>query len=441
MGQIKLNTTIPGPNSQALLKRRQGAVPNGISTNIPIGAADASGALVTDLDGNCFIDLAGGIGTLNVGHSPTAVIEALKAQLDHFIHPVFPVSMYESYIQLAEKLNSIVPGRFPKKTIFLNSGAEAVENAIKIARRYTGRPGVISFERGFHGRTYMTMSLTGKVKNFKKGFGPMVADVYKVPYPYGLRDGRKDEELLDHFRRLFQTDVDPEDIAAIIMEPVQGEGGLVVPSAYFVSSIRDICDKHGIVFIADEIQTGFARTGKMFAMEHFPVEPDITVLSKSIAAGIPLAAVTGRADIMDAPKQKELGSTLGGSPLGCAAALKVLEIIEKENLINRAEEIGRQIKDCLESLSPFIGEVRGLGAMIGVEIVKDQTTLEPYPNMAKQIVKRCYENGVFVLTAGADGNVLRLLPPLVITDEQLTEALDVLESVLTELERDIAAQL
>nr|WP_244943908.1 4-aminobutyrate--2-oxoglutarate transaminase [Siminovitchia fortis] len=437
---IKLNTSVPGPNSQALMKRRQEAVPNGLSTNIPIGTLEASGALVTDVDGNQFIDLAGGIGTLNVGHSPAPVVEALKTQLDDFIHPVFPVSMYDSYIQLAEKLNSLMPGNSPKKTIFLNSGAEAVENAIKIARRYTGRPGIISFERGFHGRTYMTMSLTGKVKNFKAGFGPMPSDVYKVPYPYELRDSRKDEELLDHFSNLFQTGVDPEDIAAIIMEPVQGEGGLVVPSAEFVSGIRKICDKYGFVFIADEIQTGFARTGKLFAMEHFNIEPDLTVLSKSIGAGIPLAAVTGKADIMDAPKPKELGTTLGGSPLGCVAALKVLEMIEKENLADRAEEIGRQVKSRLESLSPYIGEVRGLGAMIGIEIVKDKTTMEPDPALVKQIVKKCYENGVFILTSGAFGNVIRLLPPLVITDEQLTEALDVMENVLAEMKQNTVAQ-
>ncbi len=434
MSFIELKTAIPGPKSLDLLKQRQDAVPNGISTNIPIGVLSASGALIRDVDGNRLIDLAGGIGTINVGHSPSDIVEALKEQLDHFIHPVFPVTMYETYIKLAEKLNDLVPGKFPKKTIFFNSGAEGVENAIKIARRHTGRPGVISFERGFHGRTFMTMSLTGKVKDFKQGFGPMATDVYRVPYPYSYRDEQTDEELLNHFQRLFQVSVDPQDIAAIIMEPVQGEGGLVVPSSEFVKGVRELCNDHGIVLIADEVQTGFARTGKLFAMEHFGVEADITVMSKSIAAGIPLAAVTGKADIMDSPKLKELGTTLGGSPLGCVAALKVLEIIEKENLANRAERIGRQIKNRLEHSSPFIGEIRGLGAMIGIEMVKDQETMAPYPEIVKQMVKKCYENGVIILTSGAYGNVIRLLPPLVITDEQLSEALDVLENVLSELE-------
>lgn len=433
MAFIDLKTTIPGPQSKELARKRQEAIPNGISTNIPIGVAEASGALITDLDGNRLIDLAGGIGTLNVGHSPAEVIEALKEQLDKFIHPVFPVTMYDSYIKLAEKLNELVPGSFAKKTIFFNSGAEAVENAVKIARRHTGRPGIISFERGFHGRTYMTMSLTGKVKNFKKGFGPMASDVYKVPYPYDLRDQRSDEELLEYFQKLFQTGVDPEDIAAIIMEPIQGEGGLVVPSSAFVQGIRDICDHHGIVFIADEIQTGFARTGKMFAMEHFGTDPDITVMSKSIAAGIPLAAVTGRADIMDSPQPKELGTTLGGSPLGCVAALKVIDMIEKDDLSSRAEEIGKQIRKRMEHISPSVGEVRGRGAMIGIEIVKDD--LEPNPQLTRQIVKNCYERGVIILTSGAGGNVIRLLPPLVITDEELAEALDVVENVMMQLEQ------
>lgn len=432
MGFIELKTAIPGPKSLDLLRQRQAAVPNGISTNIPIGVLEASGALITDVDGNRLIDLAGGIGTLNVGHSPSEIIDALKDQLNHYIHPVFPVNMYESYIQLAEKLNDIVPGEFPKKTIFFNSGAEGVENAIKIARRYTGRPGIISFERGFHGRTFMSMSLTGKVKDFKKGFGPMATDVYRVPYPYGYRDGQTDEEMLNHFHRLFQASVDPLDVAAIIMEPVQGEGGLVVPSAGFVKRVRELCNEYGIVFIADEVQTGFARTGKLFAMEHFDVQADITVMSKSIAAGIPLAAVTGKADIMDSPKLKELGTTLGGSPLGCVAALKVLEIIKQENLTSRAEQIGKQIKKRLIRSSPYIGEIRGLGAMIGIEIVKDKDTMEPYPDMVKQIVKKCYENGVMILTSGTYGNVIRLLPPLVITDEQLTEALDVLDNVLAD---------
>lgn len=434
MGFIKIRTDIPGPKSAGLLKQREDHIPRGISTNVPIEVIEAKGALIRDVDGNQFIDLASGIGSLNVGHSHPEVVKVLKDQADHFIHPVFPVTMYKSYVQLAEKLNEIIPGNFPKKTIFLNSGAEGVENAIKIARRYTNRPAIISFERGFHGRTFMTMSLTGKVKNFKKGFGPMATDIYRLPYPYYYRDSLSDKELLQSFQQLFQTTVDPHDIAAIIMEPVQGEGGLVTPSIDFVKGIRKWCSQYGIVFIADEVQTGFARTGKLFAMEHFDVAADITVTSKSIAAGLPLAAVTGKAEIMDSPLPKELGTTLGGNPLGCVAALKVLEIIEKEKLVDRAEAIGVQIKDRLKNISKYIGDVRGLGAMIGIEFVKNQISKEPYPELVKKIIRRCYENGVIVLAAGSHGNVIRLLPPLVISDEQLTEALDVFVSVLKEVE-------
>lgn len=436
MGFIKIKTAIPGPGSVKLLKQREESVPRSISTNIPIEVSEAYGAIVKDVDGNQFIDLAAGIGSLNVGHAHPEVAKVLKEQLDHFIHPVFPVTMYKSYVQLAAKLNKIIPGDFTKKTVFFNSGAEGVENAIKIARRYTNRPGIISFERGFHGRTFMTMSLTSKVKDFKKGFGPMATDIYRLPYPYDYRDNHTDEELLQNFQRLFQTSVDPNDIAAIIMEPVQGEGGLVVPSAHFVKGVRELCSQYGIVLIADEVQTGFARTGKLFAMEYFDVAADITVTSKSIAAGLPLAAVTGRAEIMDSPNPKELGTTLGGNPLGCTAAIKVLEIIEKENLAHRAVSIGKQIKGRLENASKLIGEIRGLGAMIGIEFVKDPLLKEPYPEIVKKIVKRCYESGVIVLTAGAFGNVIRLLPPLVITDEQLAEALEVFANILEELEKE-----
>lgn len=441
VGYIDIKTEIPGPLSKNLQDKRKSNVVRGIATNVPIEVEKASGALITDKDGNVFIDLAAGIGSLNVGHSHKDVVEALKDQLDCFINPAFPVAMYDSYIQLSEKLNTLVPGKTPKKTILFNSGAEAVENAIKIARRYTKRSGIISFERGFHGRTFMTMTLTSKVKPFKKGFGSMATDVYRLPYSYSFRDSRTDKELLLAFDNLFQTTVDPSDVAAVIMEPVQGDGGFVVPSKEFVKGVRELCSHHGIVLIADEVQTGFARTGKLFAMEHFDVEADITVMGKSIGAGIPLAGVTGKVEVMDAPEAKELGTTLGGNALGCVAGLKVIEIIEKNQLIKRAQEIGKQIRSTFGFQSNYIGEVRGLGAMIGIEFVKDKETKEPYPELVKKIIQSCHQNGVIVITAGAYGNVIRLLPPLVITNEQLQEALGVIVKVIKELENEVTVSL
>jgi 4-aminobutyrate aminotransferase/(S)-3-amino-2-methylpropionate transaminase len=398
---------------------------------------EAEGALVTDIDGNRFIDLAGGIGSLNTGHSTRAIIDALKNQLDDYINPAFPVMMYDSYIELAEKLNQRVPGEFSKKTVLFNSGAEANENAIKIARRFTKRSGVITFERAFHGRTFMTMSMTSKVKGFKKGFGSMPSEVYHLPYPYPYRSSQTTAEILDAIQNLFQMTVDPSEIAAIVLEPVQGDGGIVVPNKEFFEGIRELCDQHGIVFIADEVQTGFARTGKFFAMEHFGVAPDLTVMGKSIGAGIPLSAVTGKAEIMDAPEKKELGSTLGGNPLGCIAGIKVIEEIENNNLIGRAEEIGNMIRSKLDFSSNHIGEVRGLGAMVGIEFVKDLETKEPYPEFVKKVVKKCHESGVIIITAGARGNIIRLLPPLVINDKQLNEALDVIIDHIKQLENEM----
>lgn len=434
MQHIQLNTEIPGPQSRALMAERQEAVARGAATTVPVFVQSGKGALLTDVDGNCLIDLAGGIGSLNVGHSPSQLVEALKEQLDAYIHPIFHVALYEPYIRLAQKLNELVPGTLPKKTVFFNSGAEAVENAIKIARRYTGRKAILSFERAFHGRTLLTMSLTSKVKSFKQGFGPMATDIYKLPYPYTYRQSVTDKQLLQQFETLFQYQVAPEDVAAVMMEPVQGDGGIMVASPEFVAGVRKICDKFGILLIADEIQTGFGRTGKWFGMEHFNVVPEITVMSKSLAAGIPLSAVTGRADIMDAPDKKEIGSTLGGSPLGCVAGLKVIESIEADQLLNRAHAIGAYIRSRLNIESEYVGEVRGLGAMIGIEFVKDKGTKEPFPELVSKIVQKCYQRGVIVITAGTNGNVIRMLPPLVIEDGQLEEALNVFTNVVKELE-------
>jgi 4-aminobutyrate aminotransferase / (S)-3-amino-2-methylpropionate transaminase / 5-aminovalerate transaminase len=444
---ICLKTEIPGPKAKQLLERKVANVPRGPFNTMLTFAAKGEGALLTDVDGNTFIDFAGAIGTLNAGHCPESVVKAIKQQLDAYIHPCFHVMMYEPYISLAEKLNAIVPISGPKKTFFLNSGAEAVENAIKIARKYTGRKGIISFERGFHGRTYMAMSLTSKVKPYKHGFGPFAPDTYKLPYPYyyrapeGMSEREVDEYILERVRDFFLAEVPPKEIAAMILEPVQGEGGFVVPSPYFVQSLYEICKQYGILFIADEIQTGFARTGKMFAVEHFAIEPDLVTMSKSIAAGFPISAVTGRADIMDAPGIGEIGGTYGGSPLGCVAALKVIEMIENEHLMGRAHEIGTMMMERMkkwESDVPFIGNVRGLGAMCAMEIVKDKKTKEPDKERTVRLLQMIQQNGVIVLSAGLYSNVIRFLPPLVITNEQLTEGLDVIEqTIMHHLQKDV----
>lgn len=439
---IDLKTSIPGPKAMALLAEKEQHVPRGPFNTMPTFAENGEGALLTDVDGNTFIDLSGAIGSLNAGHCPPKVVEALKEQVDKYLHPCFHVMMYEPYIQLAKKLNKITPGDHDKKTFFLNSGAEAVENAVKIARKYTGRKAVISFERGFHGRTLLAMSLTSKVKPYKFGFGPFAPDTYKMAYPYyyrkpaGMTNEELDQEILRRLEDFFLAEVPAEEVAAIIMEPVQGEGGFVIPSKTFVQGVKKICEKYGILFIADEVQTGFGRTGRMFAIEHFDVVPDLMTLSKSIAAGLPISAVTGRAEVMEAPNPGEIGGTYGGSPLGWVAALKVIEMIEEENLCDRSNEIGNlsitRLKE-LQKSHPIIGEVRGLGAMIAFEVVKNAKTKEPDKEIAGRILKECQHRGVIVMGAGLYGNVIRLLSPLVITDEQLNEALDVMRDVIVEL--------
>jgi 4-aminobutyrate aminotransferase/(S)-3-amino-2-methylpropionate transaminase len=439
---IDLKTAIPGPKSQILLENRKKNVPQGIANAVPTFIKEGSGALVTDVDDNTFIDFAGAIGTLNVGHRPPKVVEALKQQLDQYIHPGFPVIMYEPYVKLAEKLNQITPGTHAKKTIFLNSGAEAVENAVKIARKYTGRKAIISFERAFHGRTLLAMSLTSKVKPYKFEFGPFAPDTYKMRYPYyyrapfGVTDAELDQEILRQLEDFFVSEVPAEEVAAIIMEPVQGEGGFIIPSKTFIQGVKAICEKYGFLFIADEIQTGFGRTGKMFASEHYDLVPDLITMSKSIGAGIPISAVTGRAEIMDAPRPGELGTTFGGSPLGCVAALQVIEMMEN-GLIDRAKTIGEKILLHFQQMQQkysVIGDVRGLGAMCALELVKDPVTKEPDKERTGQIIHECINRGLIILGAGLYGNVIRLLTPLVITDEQLEEGLQVIESVFADLE-------
>ncbi|KQL49001.1 4-aminobutyrate aminotransferase [Brevibacillus choshinensis] len=439
---IQLKTAVPGPKSQEMLAKKEANVPRGPSNTTSAFVAKAEGALLTDIDGNTFIDFAGAIGSINAGHCPPAVVEALKEQLDQYIHTCFHVMMYEPYVKLAEKLNQITPGDHAKKTFFLNSGAEAVENAVKIARKFTGRKAIISFERGFHGRTLLAMSLTSKVRPYKYEFGPFAPDTYKMTYPYYYRSPydaspeETDAEVLRRFEDFFLAEVAADNVAAIIMEPVQGEGGFIVPSKTFVQGVRAICDKYGILLIADEVQTGFGRTGKMFAMEHYDVVPDIITMSKSMGAGMPISAVTGRAEIMDAPNPGEIGGTYGGSPLGCVAALKVIEMMEQDGFLDRANKIGDTILKRFEQFKQQfaeVGDARGLGAMCGIELVKDKGTKEPNKELTAKIVQACYQNGLVVMSAGLYSNVIRILSPLVITEEQLEEGLNVLESVLTEL--------
>lgn len=430
---------LPGKKSQELFALREKYVARGPYNITPLFVEEAKGAIVKDVDGNSLIDFAGAIGVQNVGHRHEQVVEALKKQLDKSIHTCFHVMPYESYVELAAKLVEATPGDMPKKVMFANSGAEAVENVVKIARKYTGRPGLISFEFGFHGRTYMALSLTSKVRPYKEGFGPFVPETYKIPYAYcyrclfGATYPDCDLQCIKHIDRFFISEVAPENVAAIIAEPVQGEGGFIVPPPDFLKGVKEVCEKHDILFIADEIQSGFGRTGKMFAMEHFGVVPDLMTVSKSMAAGMPLSGIVGRAEVMDAPGPGEVGGTLGGSPLSCVAALEVLKIIEKEKLVERAAKIGEVIKNRFQEMQEkydVIGDVRGLGAMCAMELVKDKTTKEPAKELTGQIVKQCWENGVVVLSAGLYGNVIRILPPLVISDTELNQGLDIMDKVI-----------
>ncbi|OAZ65870.1 4-aminobutyrate--2-oxoglutarate transaminase [Bacillus siamensis] len=420
-------------------QKRDQFVSKGVGNGNRSMAVKGEGALLYDLDGRRFIDFAGAIGTLNVGHSHPKVVEAVKKQAEDLIHPGFNVMMYPSYIELAEKLCALAPGDHAKKAIFFNSGAEAVENAVKIARKYTKRQAVVSFTRGFHGRTNMTMSMTSKVKPYKYGFGPFAPEVYQAPFPYyyqkpaGMTDEQYDDFIISAFEDFFIAAVAPETVACVVMEPVQGEGGFIIPSKRFVQHVAAFCKKHGIVFVADEIQTGFARTGTYFAIEHFGAVPDLITVSKSLAAGLPLSGVIGRAEMLDAAAPGELGGTYAGSPLGCAAALAVLDIIEEEGLNQRSEEIGRIIEhQALEWKKEHacIGEVRRLGAMAAIEIVKDEATREPDKAKAAAIAKTANENGLLLLTAGINGNIIRFLTPLVVTDEQLKEGLSIIEAAL-----------
>jgi len=438
VGDINIKTAIPGPMARALLERKEKNVPVGPFNTIKTFAEKGEGALLKDVDGNTFIDFAGAIGTLNVGHCPPTVVKALHEQIDRYLHPCFHVMMYEPYIELAEMLNNLTPGTHDKKTFFLSSGAEAVENAIKIARKFSGRKGIISFERGFHGRTYMAMSLTSKVKPYKYQFGPFAPETYKWPYPvYSQETSMAPEELdaylLKKFETFFLSEVPATEIAAVILEPVQGEGGFNIPSKAFVQGVKKICEKYGILFIADEIQTGFGRTGKMFAMEHYGVVPDLMTMSKSIAAGLPISAVTGRAEIMDSAGIGEIGGTFGGSPLGCIAAIEVVKMIVEQKLLEKANSFGEKFQERFGKLAcrfNVIGDVRSVGAMCAIEFFDGEG--RPNSQLVQDILKKAHERGLILMSAGLYGNVIRLLAPLVITNDQIEEGFEVLEAAIVE---------
>ncbi|RWR51029.1 4-aminobutyrate--2-oxoglutarate transaminase [Sinirhodobacter ferrireducens] len=415
--------------SPELTARKNAAVARGVGMTTQIYAAKAENAEVWDKNGKRYIDFAAGIAVVNTGHRHPKVIEAVKNQLDAFTHTCHQVMPYENYVVLAERLNAKVPGDFPKKTIFTTTGAEAVENAIKIARHYTGRSGVIAFAGGFHGRTFMTMTLTGKTAPYKVGFGPMMNDVWHLPYPNALH-GVSMDDALEALNRLFKSDADPTRIAAIILEPVQGEGGFVPAPEGFMKKIREICDENGIVMIADEVQTGFARTGKLFAMEHHGVAADITTMAKGLGGGLPISAVTGRAEIMDHAQPGGLGGTYAGNPLSVAAANAVLDVIEEEGLCDRAARLGARLKQRLASLQdqvPELVEIRGPGFMNAAEFNVAGTDT-PNPEFVKKVCDEALERGLVLLTCGVYGNVIRFLSPLTIQEPVFEEALDILEA-------------
>lgn len=434
---VSMQTSIPGPKASDLLERRHKVVPDAVSYGVPTFAAKAEGAKITDVDGNTFIDFAGAIGTINVGHCHPKVKEVLHEQVERFIHTGFNVMMYEPYVALAEKLVELAPGDHEKKVLLQNSGAEAVENAVKMARKYTGRQAIVTFANSFHGRTLMTMSMTSKVKPYKYEFGPFAPEVYKAPFPYAYRrpKGMSEDDYIDFMVEQFQDfllkEVAPETIAAVFMEPVQGEGGFIVPDKRFVRAVKNLCEQYGILFVADEIQTGFGRTGSYFASEHFDITPDLITVSKSLGAGMPISGVIGRKEVLDAAGAGELGGTYSGNPVACQAALAAIDVIEEENLNRRAIEIGQTVKDTFIELSEeldCIGDVRGLGAMVAVEIVSDREEKTPAKAIAAEMIANAQHNGLLVLGAGVYGNVIRFLMPLVITDEELQEGLNILKN-------------
>ena len=429
-------------HNSELHQLRSQAVPRGVPATAPVYAARARNAVITDVEGRDYIDFAAGIGVMNVGHCHPRVVEALKEQAELFSHTCFGLTGYEPYVRLAEKLNRLTPGDFEKRTFFVNSGAEAVENAIKVARYATGRKSIVAFEDGFHGRTYMTLSLTSQVDPYKVGFGPYASDVYRTPYAYCYRCplalsypscGCRCASLLEN---AFDKHVNADDVAAVIAEPVQGEGGFIVPPPEYMGKIMKICEEHGILLIADEIQSGLGRTGKWFAMEHWGVTPDIVVTAKALGAGLPIAGVTGRQEIMDTVHPSGVGTTFGGNPLACRAGLAVFDIIESEGLLERATVVGDRIRDrfrAMQARYPAIGDVRGLGGMAAMEFVEDRETKKPAGDLAKAYRAKLYENGVVNVGAGTYHNVIRILVPLTIEDPTLERGLDIMEQTMAQV--------
>ncbi len=429
---IELRTALPGPRSQQLLERKTRAVANAKTIALPVVAAEARGVTITDVDGNVLIDFTGGVGCLNVGHSHPKVVEAVQDQAARFLHTDFTVVPYESYISLAERLLERAPFAGPAKAAFFNAGTEAVENAVKFARLYTKRPAVIAFEGAFHGRTLLSMTLTSKPHPFKAGMGPLAPEVYRAPYPQDYR-GPDWVTAIDKLKALFVTQVAAEQVAAIVIEPVLGEGGFIPAPRAYMSALRDLCDEHGIVLVVDEVQTGFARTGRLFAIEHYGIEPDLITVAKSIASGIPLSGVLGKAEIVDAAHDGAVGGTYVGNPVALAAAHAVLDIIDEEGLCERATVIGEVMRTRMlawQERFPAIGDVRGLGAMLAIELVRDRATKEPAPDLALAVIEAALQRGLLLLKAGVHGNCIRVLCPLVIGDAELDEALSVWEEAL-----------
>jgi 4-aminobutyrate aminotransferase/(S)-3-amino-2-methylpropionate transaminase len=428
VGTIDLITEIPGPKTRDLIARKERVVADALSLHVPAFIDRAQGAAFTDVDGNTFLDFSGGLGCHIVGYSHPKVVEAVRSHASRFSHTDFSVIPYESYVELAERLVRLVGGG-DRRVFLANSGAEAVENAVKIAKAATGRPAILCFEGGFHGRTLLAMSLTSRHHPYKTGFGPFAPEIYRLPYPYPYRQGEDaGRPALEAIERAFTTVVDPATVAAAIVEPIQGEGGFVVPTQDFLAGLQDICRRHGILTIADEIQTGCGRTGRFLASEHFGFEPDLVTLAKSLGAGYPLSAVVGRADVMNAPGDSAIGGTYVGNPVACAAANAVLEVIEQEDVLGRAEQVGKTIRTRWEEIAsevPEVGDIRGVGAMIGVEFVDDAETKHPAKELTSRILNDSIQKGVVVVNCGIYKNVLRHLLPVLISDDDLAEGLDV----------------
>jgi len=439
MKTISLKTSVPGPKGQKLMEERRRYVARGPFHSTPIFAARANGSTLEDVDGNKFLDFSCGIGVTNLGHCNPDIVNAVKEQADQFLHTSFNIVPYASYVEVCKLLTEHAPGNYDKKAFLVNSGAEAVENAIKIARAHTKRNAIVCFDHAYHGRTYMAMTLTSKTKPYKYGFGSLNSDVYRYAFPYEYRwptEGDVSEECFKIFVDSVTSQISPDAVAAVILEPVQGEGGFVVTPKKFMQKLRDFCTSHGIVLIADEVQTGFGRTGKVFAMEHYGVAADLITTAKGLGGGLPIAGVVGKAEIMDAPMDGGIGGTFGGNPLSCAAALAVFKQMRGEFVLKNAEMITSVLEKTLDSYKDkfsCVGDVRGLGPMRAIELVKDRKSKEPNKELAGAITKECYQNGLIVLSAGTYGNVLRLLVPLTISKEELEEGMGVLEQAIKKL--------